>query len=132
MIKSELHELNLLGITNIILKTASREEIIEAVYATINGKKYYSSELLDVLLEVTEKKKHLKKTVRLTNSENEIVRLISEGFTTKEIAAQKFISFHTVMTHRKNIFKKLGVTRVSELIMYSIKAGWINGIEYYI
>lgn len=130
--KSELHELNNLGITNIILKTADKEEVIEAVHATIKGKKYYSNELLDVLFEVTERKISVEETVHLTISEIEIVRLISEGLTTKDIAAQKFISFHTVISHRKNIFRKLGVSSVSELIMYAIKAGWINTIEYYI
>ncbi|MBI5008743.1 MAG: response regulator transcription factor [Bacteroidia bacterium] len=69
---------------------------------------------------------------QLTPSEMEIVRLISEGLTTKEIASRKNISFHTVITHRKNIFRKLGVSSVSELIMYAIKSGWINMIEYHI
>ena len=71
-------------------------------------------------------------TGQLTDSEMEIVRLIAEGLTTKEIASRKYISFHTVITHRKNIFRKLGVSSVSELIMYAIKAGWINMIEYHI
>jgi DNA-binding NarL/FixJ family response regulator len=130
--KSELHELNNLGITDIILKTAGKEEVIEAVHATIKDKKYYSNELLDVLFEVSGKKIPVEEAVHLTISEIEIVRLISEGLTTKDIAAQKFISFHTVISHRKNIFRKLGVSSVSELIMYAIKAGWINPIEYYI
>jgi DNA-binding CsgD family transcriptional regulator len=88
--------------------------------------------LLDILLEVDQKKNSIEETGQLTISEIEIVRLISEGLTTKEIALRKFISFHTVISHRKNIFRKLGVTSISELIMYSIKAGWINTIEYYI
>ncbi|HEX2921829.1 MAG TPA: response regulator transcription factor [Bacteroidales bacterium] len=128
--KSELYELNNIGITSIILKTANREEIVEAVNATINGKKYYSNELLEVLF--SGKKMQVKESVHLTNSEFEIVRLISEGLTTKDIAEKKFISFHTVISHRKNIFRKLGVSSVSELIMYAVKAGWINPIEYYI
>jgi DNA-binding NarL/FixJ family response regulator len=68
----------------------------------------------------------------LTSSEIEIVRLISGGVTTKEIANQKNISFHTVNTHRKNIFRKMGVTNASELIIQAIKAGWIDNIEYFI
>jgi DNA-binding NarL/FixJ family response regulator len=132
LISSELHELNNIGITGIILKTAGKEEIFDAVNATLKGRKYYSNELMEILLEADERKKKIEETGQLTNSEMEIVRLISEGLTTKEIAAKKFISFHTVISHRKNIFRKLGVTSVSELIMYSIKAGWINTIEYYI
>jgi len=130
--KKELHEFNTIGINNIILKTEGKDEIIEALNATINGKKHYSNELLDLLFEPNEKKYIGEETGQLTNSELEIVRLIAEGLTTKEIAARKFISFHTVISHRKNIFRKLGVTSISELIMYSIKAGWINTIEYHI
>lgn len=130
--KTELHELNLIGITNIVLKTAGKEELFEALSSTLKGKKFYSNELLDLLFDIPEKKIPSDPPVQLTNSELEIVKLISEGLTTKEIASQKFISFHTVISHRKNIFRKLGVTSVSELIMYSIKAGWINIIEYYI
>ena len=68
-----------------------------------------------------EKKSTGEETGQLTTSEMEIVRLIAEGLTTKEIASRKYISFHTVITHRKNIFRKLGVSSVSELIMYAIK-----------
>ena len=130
--KRELHELNNIGIINIILKTAGKEEILEALTATLKGRKYYSNELLDLLFELNKKKKTGEEAGQLTNSEIEIVRLISEGLTTKEIASRKYISFHTVITHRKNIFRKLGVSSVSELIMYALKSGWINLIEYHI
>jgi DNA-binding NarL/FixJ family response regulator len=130
--RKELHEFNTIGINNIILKTEGKEEIIEALNASLNGKKHYSNDLLDLLFEPNEKKFVGEETGQLTNSELDIVRLIAEGLTTKEIAARKFISFHTVISHRKNIFRKLGVTSISELIMYSIKAGWINTIEYHI
>lgn len=128
--KSDLHELNAIGITNVILKTAEKDEIFEAINATLKGKKYYSNELLEILLEVNEKKSSGDDAGQLTYSEMEIVRLISEGLTTKEIASRKYISFHTVITHRKNIFRKLGVSSVSELLMYAIKSGWINMVEY--
>jgi DNA-binding NarL/FixJ family response regulator len=130
--KAEMVEFNSAGINDIILKTADKEELLEALDSTLKGKKYYSNELLDLLFEVNEKKNITEETGQLTMSELEIVRLISEGFTTKEIASHKFISFHTVISHRKNIFRKLGVTSISELIMYSIRAGWINTIEYHI
>jgi DNA-binding NarL/FixJ family response regulator len=130
--RKELHEFNSISIINIILKTEGKDEIIEALNATVNGKKHYSNELLDLLFESNEKKNIGEETGQLTSSELEIVRLIADGLTTKEIAVRKFISFHTVISHRKNIFRKLGVTSISELIMYSIKAGWINTIEYHI
>jgi len=77
--KTELHELNSLGITNIILKTAGKEDIFEALNAALKGKKYYSNELLEILFEVNERKLHFEETGQLTQSEIEIVRLISDA-----------------------------------------------------
>ncbi len=68
----------------------------------------------------------------LTASEIEIVKLIAEGMTTKEIASRKNVSFHTIMTHRKNIFRKARVNNASELVMFAIRAGIIDTIEYQI
>jgi len=51
---------------------------------------------------------------------------------TKEIAYEKNLSFHTVNTHRKNIFRKLGVNNVHEAIKYAFRAGLIDIMEYYI
>ena len=130
--KSELLEMNSRGIKNIIYKTVDEEELFDAIHATLKGKKYYSAELLDMLFEATEKKSVIDETGQLTVTEIEIVRLIAEGLTTKDIAARKHISFHTVISHRKNIFRKIHVSSVSELIMYAIKAGWIDNIEYFI
>ena len=128
--RSELHELNGAGISTVILKTEGKEELFDAINAALKGRKYYSNELLDILFDPAEKKNSNEDIVQLTNSELEIVKLISEGLTTKEIASRKFISFHTVISHRKNIFRKLSVTSVSELIMYALRAGWIDIIEY--
>lgn len=130
--KAEFAELSKSGIKNVIYKTADRAEVLAAVDAALRGKKYYSEEILDLIFELKESKADPGKPAHLTSSEMEIVRLISGGMTTKEIANLKNISFHTVNTHRKNIFKKVGVTNASELIMLAIKAGWIDNIEYYI
>jgi len=130
--KAEFSEFSKIGIRNIIYKTADKNEIVSAVDAAIKGKKYFSEEILDLILELNETKTLPDEPAHLTSSEIEIVRLISGGLTTKEIANQKNISYHTVNTHRKNIFRKMGVTNASELIMHAIKAGWIDNIEYYI
>ncbi len=125
----KIKELNDIGIRNIVLKTDDREEIFHAIDAALNGKKYYSGDVLDILLK---KDGPFEDATILTISEIEIVRLISTGLSTKEIAVKKHISFHTVMTHRKNIFRKLGVSSSPELLMYAIKAGLIDNIEYHI
>ena len=130
--KVEFSVLSKIGIKNIIYKTAERNEIFAAVDASLKGKKYFAEEILDLILELGESKSVPEEPTHLTSSEIEIVRLISGGLTTKEIANQKNISFHTVNTHRKNIFRKMGVTNASELIIQAIKAGWIDNIEYFI
>jgi DNA-binding NarL/FixJ family response regulator len=130
--RSEFTELSGLGIKNIIYKTADKDEILMAVFSAIKNKKYYSGEILDLVIGSGEARAAVEEPAHLTATEIEIVRLISSGLTTKEIAMQKNISFHTVTTHRKNIFRKLGVSSVSELIIQAIKAGWIDNIEYYI
>ena len=125
----KIKELNDIGIRNIALKTDDREEIFHAVDAALKGKKYYSGNVLDILLK---KETPYEDDSILTSSEIEIVRMISGGLSTKEIATKRHISFHTVMTHRKNIFRKLGVSSSPELLMYAIKAGLIDNIEYHI
>jgi DNA-binding NarL/FixJ family response regulator len=129
---NELITLNKTGINTILYKTAEKHEIIEAIHAAIKGKKYYSTEIVDMLLETREKTVNRDNAFTLTNAEKDIVVLISKGMTTKEIAGQKNISFHTVNTHRKNIFRKLGINNVSELMIVAMKNGLIDTIDYYI
>ena len=129
---NEIGTLNKIGIKNMLYKTAEKHEIFEAIHAAIKGKKYYSPEIVDMLLETREKKDHIGEASPLTGAEKDIVVLIAGGLTTKEIARQKNISFHTVNTHRKNIFRKLGINNVSELLMVAMKNGLIDTIDYYI
>lgn len=127
--RNEIGNLNRMGINTILYKNAEKKEFFEAMDAAIEGRKYYSPQVLDILLETREKPSSIS---HLTGTEKEIVCLIAEGMTTKEIAEKKNISFHTVMTHRKNIFRKLDINNVSELIMYAVRNGIIDNIEYYI
>lgn len=128
--KSEFTGLTKSGIRNIIYKTADKDEIFSAIEATLKGRKYYSDEVLDMALDHIENKYTADDQKHLTPSEIEIVKLIADGLTTKEIAAKRNISYHTVNTHRKNIFRKVEVSNTSELIIHAIKSGWINNIEY--
>ena len=53
------------------------------------------------------------------------------GKTTKEIAIERFSSIHTITTHRKNIFRKLGVNTAYEATKYAMRVGWVNSNEFY-
>jgi DNA-binding NarL/FixJ family response regulator len=130
--RSELAGLDSVGIKNILFKSSGESEILTAVDLALQGKKYYGREVMEILLEKGEWKKGLHETSSLTAAEIEIVKLIAEGMTTKEIASRKNVSFHTIMTHRKNIFRKARVNNASELVMFAIRAGIIDTIEYQI
>lgn len=98
----------------------------------VKKRKQFSDQVLDMILELSDNHDTTPESSGLTRSEKEIVKLIADGHTTKEIALKKHISFHTVVTHRKNIFRKLEINNVSELIMFAIRKGLIDNIEYYI
>lgn len=128
----EFNEYNGCGIKHILLKSAGKDELEECLTAVLRNKKYYSELVLDMMLDSGKENKTRVEYVQLTASEREIVALVAGGLTTKEIAQKRSVSHHTVMTHRKNIFRKLGVTNVSELVMYAIKTGIIDTIDYQI
>jgi DNA-binding NarL/FixJ family response regulator len=130
--QNELMSLQNMGFKNFVTTNSNENEILYAIEVTAGGKKYYSDSLLDLLISKSAKRQLTNVNSGLTQSELEVVKLIAEGYTTKEIAFKRHLSYHTVMTHRKNIFRKLQVTNVSELMIYAIKSGWIDNIEYYI
>ena len=66
------------------------------------------------------------KKALLTEREIEILKLISEGLSNKEIGDKLFISHRTVDTHRTNLMKKLEVSNIAGLIRYAIKNGFVN------
>lgn len=118
---------------NIILKTAGEEELFTALNATATGKKYYCSEALDIILgNKPRQPKRNKENDLLTSTELQIIALLAQGKSTKEIAAERCLSPHTVITHRKNIFRKLEVNTVHELTKYALKNGFVDFTEYYI
>lgn len=114
---------------SILLKDCPMNEIRECIDFAIHGRRYICQHMTDVLLApepVAEEHSNLTKT------EKEILRDIARGMTTKEIAEKRVSSFHTINTHRKNIFRKIGVNNVHEAIKYAIRAGLVDGAEYYI
>jgi DNA-binding NarL/FixJ family response regulator len=120
------------GITNYVLKSCESQELLDAFHAAMQSRKYFCNEIMDVILDHKTSPKNIVEHGNLTSSEVGIVRLITQGLTTKEIAEQKHLSFHTIITHRKNIFRKLGITNSSELLMYAMRNGIIDTTEYYI
>ncbi len=124
---------NQLSDVNIALKTNAKEELSAALIASSQGKKYYCSEALDIILGNKKSKPASdKRILQLTPTEKEIVQLLAQGKTTKEVANERHLSYHTVITHRKNIFRKLELNSVHELTRYALKNGLADLTEYYI
>lgn len=86
-----------------VSKRCTRDEIIEAVEATAKGEIYFCNSVQKILRPAT-----LSTLPQLSTREAEIVQLIADGLTNKDIADRLYISIHTIKTHRKNIIKKLG------------------------
>lgn len=114
------------GINNILTKCCTREEIIHAVHASARREKFFCKTILDHLVERSFRSKQMEQSKQLTPREQEIVKLIAQGFISKEIADQLNITVHTVYTHRKKILRKLNVRSASELVLYAANQGLID------
>lgn len=114
---------------SILLKESPMSEIKEAMKFCIHGNRYICQRMTEVLLAPAH---DVEEKINLTKTETEILKDIALGMTTKEIAEKRFSSFHTVNTHRKNIFRKLNVNNVHEATKYALRAGLVDTAEYYI
>lgn len=114
---------------SVLLKESPLMEIKEAIRFCVDSKRFVCQRMMEVLLTPPQE---AEEKVNLTKTETEILKDIALGMTTKEIAEKRFSSFHTVNTHRKNIFRKLGVNNVHEATKYALRAGLVDSAEYYI
>jgi DNA-binding NarL/FixJ family response regulator len=112
---------------SVVMKHDGLEQITEALRTVSSGGVY----LCEVAASIS-KGSVPKPAVpdKLTATERMILRDIASGKMTKEIAWEKNLSFHTVNTHRKNIFRKLEISTVHEAIKYAIRAGLVDLAEY--
>lgn len=114
---------------SVLLKESPLEEIREGLAEVAKGRRYICRRMTEMLLTPTQT---TQEENRLTPTETEILRDIALGLTTREIAEKRYSSFHTVNTHRKNIFRKIGVNNVHEATRYALRAGLVDSAEYYI
>lgn len=114
---------------SVVFKDGPMSEIREAIQAVGRHTRYLSQRALEVIINQQQEEEY---NNILTETETEIVKAIAQGKTTKEIAAERFSSVHTVTTHRKNIFRKLGINTAHEAVKYALRAGLIDPSEFYI
>lgn len=114
---------------SVLLKDSPLSEIRQCIQYALNRQRYICQRMTEILLAPPVQSTD---EMLLTKTETEILKDIALGMTTKEIADKRFSSFHTVNTHRKNIFRKLGVNNVHEATKYALRAGLVDSAEYYI
>lgn len=114
---------------SILTKDSTMKEVRDAIASVTHHERYISQRALENIIQHEQDEE---RPGILTATEIEIIRSIAQGKTTKEIAAERFSSIHTITTHRKNIFRKLGVNTAHEAIKYAIRAGLVNPSEFYI
>lgn len=115
------------GALGYVLKESAETELISAIRGVIAGKSFFSPKVKRIL-----QQEHVERLQRagiadsydlLTGREREILQLIAEGNSNKEVAGRLFLSVLTVETHRKKIIEKLDLHGTADLILYAVRKG---------
>src|SRR5271169_752958 len=118
------------GARGYLLKDSAEADLIKAVHAVAGGKSFFSPAVSKILLDDYVRKLKRSGTEDaydlLTPREREILQLIAEGKSNKDVANLLNLSVYTVETHRSNIMEKLHLRGVPELILYAVRKGIIS------
>lgn len=117
------------GASGYLLKDSAFEELAVGIRQVTKGHIYLSPQITDVVVEgYLDKSSGYSATaqVKLTAREREILQLLAEGMTTKEIAAHLNISVKTAETHRRNMMEKLNMRSIAELTKYAVREGLVS------
>ncbi|HRH59228.1 MAG TPA: response regulator transcription factor [Chitinophagaceae bacterium] len=127
MYEDETHILEMFksGASAYLVKTSDEKEITDTVENVLKGLYYVKGRQMDELLQsrlftLNGKDSHL-----VTEREKEILLLLCEGFSSKQIANKLYLSIKTVENHRTHLLEKTHVHNTAGLVMYAIKKGWI-------
>lgn len=110
------------GAAGYLKKDSDKELLLNAIQEVHNKGSYYPPETAHLVLQSLQERN---KGELISPREKEVVTLIAEGMTTKEIAEKLFLSKHTIESHRQNILLKLDIKNSAELVKYAIKRGWV-------
>jgi two-component system response regulator NreC len=118
------------GARGYLLKDAMKTELIAAIHAVAEGRSFFSPKISRILQEdyvqALGRKGADDSYELLTDREREILQLVAEGKTNKEIANTLGLSLYTVDTHRTHILQKLNLHSVPEVILYAVRKGIIS------
>jgi DNA-binding NarL/FixJ family response regulator len=118
------------GASGYVLKTSAADELVHALQEVSAGRRYLSAKLVEAAPDLLESSVPRKRTPvpsslgkALTLREREVLQLVAEGNSSKEIAVKLAVAVPTVETHRRQITEKLGLHSIAELTKYAIREG---------
>lgn len=118
------------GASGYLVKQTAPKELVSAIQAVYQGESYLSPTVSKVVIEEyvrqTQTEQPEDSYEKLTDREREILQLITESFSSKDIADQLHISLKTVGVHRTNLMNKLDIHTLPELVRYAIRKGVIS------
>lgn len=117
------------GAFSYLLKDGDSDELIIAITTVMQGKKYLSKDINPEFLALLKRGEALQKS-SLSSREKEVLKLISEGNSSREIGEILFLSSKTIDVHRNNIMQKVDLNTIPELTKYAIKKG-LTTLEIY-
>lgn len=106
-----------------VLKNSDKSVLLKAINEVLAGRAHYDEEVIDLFLKKVKKERKTQTAQALTERETQVLRLILQELTSKEIADTLFISKQTVDKHRLHIMEKTGVKTLVGLIKYAIAQG---------
>jgi len=113
------------GASGYLLKNTTGEELITAIKTAYSGEQYLSKEVRSTLISASFGNKKESFIPKLTRREKEVLKLIMDEMTTREIAEKLFISVATVETHRLHLLNKLGARNTAGLVKIAIQKGLV-------
>ena len=114
------------GASGYLLKDCAFNDLVDAIKSVVNNKIYVGKEVTGIVVNELRgviSKDNLMETVNLSDREKEVLQLIAEGKSTKEIASALNLSIKTIESHRKNIMTKLNIHTIPELTKYAVRMG---------
>ena len=118
------------GASGYLLKDSIKDDVIAAIRKIMSGETFFSPAisklLVDEYFQQLKRKTSSKSIPDLTPRETEVLQLIAEGYSTKQIADKLYLSARTVDFHRANISQKLGVHDIAGLTKYAIRHGLVK------
>ncbi len=118
------------GARGYLLKDSPEEDLIHAIHAVHQGKAFFSPEISKMLAEDYMRQMRQRGVEDsyelLTPREREILQMLGEGKSNKEVATKLNLSLHTVETHRGNVLEKLNLHSTAEMILYAVRKGIVT------